>query len=96
MLHNFLRTAAIVHLGLLAQMEKCCVYAFPEFLDLFPNARNIDGMDAAGHDDPSGGGKLNSFGLDFDAAGQRWTQALCRKDSDGDGLTNGQGIVHRE
>ncbi|PAA77777.1 hypothetical protein BOX15_Mlig002911g1 [Macrostomum lignano] len=32
----------------------------------------------------------NPFGFDFKAAGQQWTADLCRKDSDGDGLTNGQ------
>lgn len=26
----------------------------------------------------------------FDAAGKNWTKELCMKDSDGDGLTNGQ------
>jgi hypothetical protein len=27
---------------------------------------------------------------DFDEAGYKWTPELCRKDSDGDGFTNGQ------
>ncbi|XP_062566816.1 tyramine beta-hydroxylase-like [Saccostrea cucullata] len=34
--------------------------------------------------------KIYSFGKDFDAAGKKWTQELCRKDSDGDGKTNGE------
>lgn len=33
---------------------------------------------------------LNSFGVDFDDAGSKWTKELCEKDSDGDGLTNGE------
>lgn len=36
------------------------------------------------------GADRNPFGLDFKAAGLRWTKALCQKDSDGDGLTNGE------
>ena len=30
------------------------------------------------------------LGLAFEAEGKRWTEALCRADSDGDGLTNGE------
>lgn len=33
---------------------------------------------------------LNVFGEDFKKAGYRWTEALCRMDSDGDGRTNGE------
>jgi len=32
----------------------------------------------------------NAFGLDFAKAGRRWTEGLCRADSDGDGLSNGE------
>lgn len=32
----------------------------------------------------------NQFGLDFKSAGYSWTKELCMKDSDGDGLTNGE------
>lgn len=35
-------------------------------------------------------GRNNQFGLDFKAAGNKWTRELCEMDSDGDGLTNGQ------
>eukprot|EP00966_Prymnesium_polylepis_P158918 3673583-Prymnesium_polylepis.1 len=34
----------------------------------------------------------NPFGRDFGAAGFRWSEALCRQDSDGDGLTNGEEV----
>lgn len=43
-----------------------------------------------GHLDPAGGGPRNAFGKDFQNAGAKWTQELCRFDSDGDGMTNGQ------
>ncbi|XP_062619795.1 tyramine beta-hydroxylase-like [Saccostrea cucullata] len=43
-----------------------------------------------GHRNELGGGSRNPFGEDFDAAGKIWTQELCRKDSDGDGKTNGE------
>lgn len=32
----------------------------------------------------------NQFGMDFKSAGYNWTTAFCQKDSDGDGLTNGE------
>ena len=32
----------------------------------------------------------NPFGVDFAAAGFHWTAELCAKDSDGDGLSNGE------
>ena len=37
-----------------------------------------------------GGFPRNDFGRDFMSAGRQWTVSLCRMDSDGDGLTNGQ------
>ena len=37
-----------------------------------------------------GHGERNQFGQDFEAAGRKWTPELCRKDSDGDGRTNGE------
>ncbi|GFR82423.1 temptin, partial [Elysia marginata] len=43
-----------------------------------------------GHLNPDGGGALNPFGVDWIVECRKWTQALCEKDSDGDGLTNGQ------
>ncbi|CAL1532580.1 unnamed protein product, partial [Lymnaea stagnalis] len=43
-----------------------------------------------GHILDAGSGERNPFGLDFLSAGKKWTDVLCRKDSDGDGMTNGQ------
>ncbi|XP_048245120.1 tyramine beta-hydroxylase-like isoform X1 [Haliotis rufescens] len=42
-----------------------------------------------GHANPLGGGPKNPFGQDF-ARYHSWTEELCRLDSDGDGMTNGQ------
>ncbi|XP_067660273.1 tyramine beta-hydroxylase-like [Haliotis asinina] len=42
-----------------------------------------------GHDNPLGGGPKNPFGRDF-ARYHNWTTELCRLDSDGDGMTNGE------
>ncbi|KAK7114201.1 hypothetical protein V1264_000300 [Littorina saxatilis] len=43
-----------------------------------------------GHRQVAGGGARNPFGEDFAKNGHKWTAALCRLDSDEDGLTNGQ------
>ncbi|XP_067660247.1 dopamine beta-hydroxylase-like [Haliotis asinina] len=42
-----------------------------------------------GHTNPQGGGARNPFGVDFEGVDQ-WSKELCQKDSDGDGMTNGQ------
>lgn len=71
------------------------VSAHPQFQAAIPNGfrvvRNGKPWDAVGHASPtSGGGVRNVFGLAFEAAGYRWTPALCALDSDEDGLTNGE------
>ncbi|CAL1534325.1 unnamed protein product, partial [Lymnaea stagnalis] len=43
-----------------------------------------------GHFLDEGTGFRNPFGADFEKEGHIWTTALCQKDSDGDGKTNGQ------
>ena len=53
------------------------------------NGAGVAGVAAIGHVDPAGGGAENTYGDDFHKAGKKWTMALCTKDSDGDGLTNG-------
>ncbi|KAK3764739.1 hypothetical protein RRG08_042048 [Elysia crispata] len=70
-------------------------YSF--YRSVLPNGNNVlhpckpgEVWSAVGHENPAGGGTRNSFGLDFRAAGYRWTQELCQMDSDGDGKTNGQ------
>jgi len=67
--------------------------AFPSLKSAIPNGNAVvvDGQlwPGVGHLSRSGGGELNSFGEDFKEAGSSWTSALCQKDSDGDGRTNG-------
>lgn len=72
-----------------------CAHAYSYFGGLIPNGRNVTGCDGiavlgVGHIRTSGGGPRNPFGLDWAAAGFTWTAELCNKDSDGDGMTNGQ------
>ncbi|CDF34426.1 unnamed protein product [Chondrus crispus] len=68
----------------------------PQFLARIPNGGASvipnSGLTclALGHEQCIPGAPRNSFGLDFKAAEFRWTLALCQKDSDGDGLTNGE------
>ncbi|XP_071155442.1 tyramine beta-hydroxylase-like isoform X1 [Mytilus edulis] len=71
--------------------------AYPNFKDIIPNGNGVPHPCKAnyvwhgvGHNNPLGGGSRNQFGLDFKAAGTSWTPELCRKDSDGDGRTNGE------
>jgi hypothetical protein len=69
--------------------------AHSSFQQRIPNGANVVGPDgsawlAVGHQAPAKGTPLNAFGADFKAAGLQWTVDLCRKDSDGDGRTNGQ------
>ncbi|KAK3772400.1 hypothetical protein RRG08_031423 [Elysia crispata] len=73
------------------------LHGYPEYIPLIPNGLNlVDPCNPSitahgvGHINPDGGGALNAFGMDFAAACRKWTQSLCQKDSDGDGLTNGQ------
>ncbi|GAB9467346.1 hypothetical protein Gpo141_00004696 [Globisporangium polare] len=77
--------AAALCLGLAGTAD-----AKPEYVSRIPNGANVPGVQALGHTNPAGGGANNQFGKDFDAAGRKWTTALCSKDSDGDGQTNGQ------
>ncbi|XP_055862377.1 tyramine beta-hydroxylase-like [Biomphalaria glabrata] len=46
--------------------------------------------EGVGHFIEGGTGPRNPFGVDFAAENFAWTITLCRKDSDGDGRTNGQ------
>ena len=68
--------------------------AFKSFQSQIPNGANVkfDGKSwpGVGHTKAAGGGARNAFGKDFAAAGKTWTVALCNKDSDGDGASNGK------
>lgn len=67
------------------------------FLNSVPNGHAFENeWPALGHVAPQPaeymgrGFPRNPFGIDFRAAGLRWTASLCQKDSDGDGLSNGE------
>lgn len=72
----------MLHLG-----ASCLAHS--EYRSRIPNGETVPGVRALGHVNIKGGGALNPFGLDFRAAGFKWTPELCRKDSDGDGEPNG-------
>ncbi|XP_048245072.1 uncharacterized protein LOC124129019 [Haliotis rufescens] len=67
------------------------------YRDKIPNGHNVpspckpgETWAGVGHKLMAGGGVRNTFGQDFADNGKEWTRALCEKDSDSDGLTNGQ------
>lgn len=84
----------VVAFILLVLLEGHVVLAFEQYQELIPNGNAVYHEDrlvpGVGHDSALGGGRLNQFGKDFRAAGRVWTDQLCRKDSDGDGKTNGE------
>ena len=63
-------------------------YAFeiPNGNNVFHNNQLIN---AIGHVSRHGHGPLNAFGMDFMKEGHKWTEKLCRTDSDQDGRSNG-------
>ncbi|XP_041368430.1 DBH-like monooxygenase protein 2 homolog [Gigantopelta aegis] len=70
--------------------------AYRHFQDEIPNGDKVPHpckpnfiWRGVGHRNVLGGGKFNPFGEDFKLV-KKWTRELCRKDSDGDGRTNGQ------
>ncbi|PAA55375.1 hypothetical protein BOX15_Mlig001173g3 [Macrostomum lignano] len=71
--------------------------AYPTYTNKVPNGNGVQSpcnadelWPGVGHLHQAGGGPRNPFGLDLKAEGFKWTQQLCRKDSDGDGRTNGE------
>lgn len=87
-------------------LRSCClialilgssVNAFKNYQSRIPNGEKVSHpclpnkiWQGVGHFNKGGGGTTNPFGDDFKAAGYKWTTELCRKDSDGDGRTNGE------
>ncbi|XP_045188429.2 dopamine beta-hydroxylase-like isoform X2 [Mercenaria mercenaria] len=78
-----------------------CVSSHTNYGDRIPNGYRVphpcgggQTWEGVGHHYPGGargtGGIRNRFGIDFKLAGLMWTHELCRKDSDMDGLTNGE------
>ncbi|XP_076456031.1 dopamine beta-hydroxylase-like [Babylonia areolata] len=82
----------VVVVGLVARVD-----CYPTYKERLPNGDQVPHpckpnylWHGVGHTNPLGGGPKNSFGADFLRFGATWNEALCRADSDGDGLTNGQ------
>ncbi|XP_065181006.1 DBH-like monooxygenase protein 2 [Sycon ciliatum] len=89
------RLLAVFVLAIFATLSCADGYAF--YRTNIPNGFNVQHpcdpsktWQGVGHHSDQGGNARNQFGLDFKAAGYRWTGALCRNDSDGDGVSNGQ------
>ncbi|KAH9491013.1 hypothetical protein Btru_051766 [Bulinus truncatus] len=73
------------------------VTGFRSFRSKIPNGHRVPHpckpdqlWEGVGHFLDVGTGARNPFGLDFAKENYTWTRSLCSKDSDGDGLTNGQ------
>ncbi|ESO98732.1 hypothetical protein LOTGIDRAFT_158680 [Lottia gigantea] len=73
------------------------VLCFESYQSNIPNGNNVPHpckpgsmWPGVGHKLAVGGKNRNYFGKDFESTGKMWTQTLCRKDSDGDGKTNGE------
>jgi dopamine beta-monooxygenase len=64
-------------------------FGYSHYRDNVPNGYNVPGSKGFGHVKSKGGGKLNTFGSDFQDAELVWTKTLCGLDSDGDGRSNG-------
>jgi len=83
-----------VPLLLLVGLSGCLAYQHYQ-LEI-PNGNSVPDpstsgtWNGVGHLNAQGGGPRNVFGLDFAANGHTWTESLCKKDSDGDGKTNGE------
>uniref|UniRef100_A0A0B7A301 Copper type II ascorbate-dependent monooxygenase C-terminal domain-containing protein n=1 Tax=Arion vulgaris TaxID=1028688 RepID=A0A0B7A301_9EUPU len=87
----------IVSLCFVVALSVQCVTSYMVFQNRIPNGKSIPfpckkdkTWLAAGHILDEGTGARNNFGLDFAQSGFTWTESLCRKDSDGDGMSNGE------
>ncbi|ESO93057.1 hypothetical protein LOTGIDRAFT_162081 [Lottia gigantea] len=74
-----------------------CVHGYGSYKSKIPNGNYVPHpckvnyiWQGVGHRKKEGAGYRNPFGEDFKTAGKVWTKELCQKDSDGDGMTNGQ------
>ncbi|XP_046567536.1 DBH-like monooxygenase protein 1 [Haliotis rubra] len=92
--HSCFRRVLTISLLLLGA---CGVSGYGEYRKRLPNGERVPHPCRAnfywhgvGHINALGGGNRNDFGKDFASQGHMWTQELCRLDSDGDGMTNGQ------
>ncbi|CAC5370184.1 unnamed protein product [Mytilus coruscus] len=84
--HHILNNSTITYL--LDDTKYIPTVSPPTYDDILKE--NAAGIHGVGHTNPLGGGSRNHFGLDFKSSGLSWTPELYRKDSDGDGRTNGE------
>jgi len=81
----------LVITGLLQLLPGALAFSF--YSTRIPNGdtvvRNGQAWPGVGHFSSFGGDARNQFGVDFELAGNQWTPALCRTDSDFDGQSNG-------
>lgn len=82
-------TSAATLLALIIGFSTDSTLALPTYRDKIPNPDGVSGVQALGHIAAAGGGPRNQFGIDFATEGHVFTEALCKKDSDGDGQSNG-------
>ncbi|GAB9467336.1 hypothetical protein Gpo141_00004686 [Globisporangium polare] len=86
-----MRTPALVVLTVSLVGVTTLVASYEQYRYRLPNASGVPNTRAVGHNKADGGGGTNVFGRDFIMIGYGdWNEALCKKDSDGDGQTNGQ------
>ena len=64
--------------------------SIPNGYNVFHPCKGNTKWNGVGHKVYTGGGARNPFGADFGTMGKKWTKALCQKDSDGDGKSNGE------
>jgi len=80
-------------LSLMFTVSSMIVWARPFRLDVLPD-KGVNFGCGTCHIDPNGGGPRNPFGSDYERigipAGDKYTDALAKLDSDGDGWTNEQ------
>lgn len=83
--------------AVVVSMLASSVYGYAHFQHEIPNGDRVPNTCfpstkwmGVGHQNVNGGGERNPFGNDFKANGKTWNKTICQKDSDGDGLSNGQ------
>ncbi|GFS21873.1 MOXD1 homolog 1-like isoform X3 [Elysia marginata] len=85
-----LKLAAVLSLLVASAMGYSGYKALIPNGDSVPNPCGDGTWPGVGHWLIYGTGERNPFGEDFKANGYTWNAALCFKDSDGDGKTNGE------
>ena len=92
---NNMQTAVTLSVAVAASLCISTVLGYKFYQDRIPNGKSVPNPSGGiwggvGHEAPEGKGPRNQFGVDFKNNNHVWNAALCNKDSDGDGKTNGQ------